>query len=128
MMTLIKDRFKIGKERYSHGLLHKDNETMDFRKETVEELLDAVIYAASNCVRNKPQVSTLFAHDYDAGTVKLELRVNHETDHDDGESAIVRLIHDINTKKYDYSTPLTMDEHILLLCSSTLCFLLKHAK
>lgn len=126
MMRLIKERFEIGRKRYGHGLLHKSNDSMNFRKESLEELLDAVIYSAADYIRSIPQVSVLLDHDHDNGTVKLNLRVNRETEHDDGESALVNIIDKVNTNRYDHASPVSLQEQNLLLCSMTLCFLLKH--
>jgi hypothetical protein len=112
---LVLDRFKLGRERYSHGLLHPDNDSMNFRKELLEELLDAVIYAAADVVKSTPTVSSVFKIT-DDGSVRLSLVVNHEIDGDDGEGSIYRVILSSMTKMYDYENPPTSNERVLLLC------------
>jgi hypothetical protein len=127
MDTIVSDlvlkRFKLGRERYSHGLLHSSNDTMNFRTELVEELLDAVVYAAADLVRDIPVVSANMKIN-DDGTVRLSLTVNHDIDHDDGASAIHAKIVEGMTKPYDYKQP-SGKEHVLLLCIFTLCGVLK---
>jgi len=121
---LVARRFEIGKERYSHGLLHDDNKHMDFNKELVEELLDAVIYAGANLVRSTPQVSVSFTFT-DSGSVKLGLVVNHDIDHDDGESAIVAAIDKCMTEKHDFSHKTNVTKDTLLLCIFALSSVLR---
>jgi hypothetical protein len=127
MDTIVSDlvlkRFKLGRERYSHGLLHSSNDNMNFRTELVEELLDAVVYAAADVVRSIPVVSTNL-NIKDDGTVKLVLTVNHDIYHDDGESAIHAKIVEGMTNSYDYKQP-SDKEHVMLLCIFTLCGVLK---
>jgi len=121
---LVLDRFKLGRERYSHGLLHPDNDSMNFRKELLEELLDAVIYAAADVVKSTPTVSSVFKIT-DDGSVRLSLVVNHEIDGDDGEGSIYRVILSSMTKMYDYENPPTSNERVLLLCLFALESVLK---
>ena len=122
--TLISQRFSLGKERYSHGLLHDDNKNIDFGKELVEELLDAVIYAGADLVRSTPQVSVSLKLT-DDGSVKLGIVVNHDTDHDDGESAIIAALNKCVEEKYDYSPKSIVVKDTLLLCLFTLTSVLK---
>ena len=56
-IDLIEKRMEIGWERYGNGLLHNKNANMDFKKELVEELLDAVVYAGANVIKNTPRVT-----------------------------------------------------------------------
>jgi len=121
---LVSQRFKLGKERYSHGLLHEDNKHMDFGKELVEELLDAVIYAGADFVRSTPAVSVSFKVT-DDGSVKLGLVVNHDIDYDDGESAIIAAINKCAGEKYDYSHKKNVVKDTLLLCMFTLSSVLR---
>lgn len=121
---LVLDRFDLGRQRYSHGLLHPDNDSMNFRKELVEELLDAVIYAAADVVKSVPTVSTVF-NITNNGNVKLSLVVNHEIDADDGADSIHHTILDNMTKKHDYANPPTNQERVLLLCIFALEGILK---
>jgi hypothetical protein len=121
---LIALRFELGKQRYSHGLLHDDNKHMDFGEELVEELLDAVIYAGADFVRSTPQVSVSFSFT-DSGSIKLGLVVNHDIDHDDGESAIVAAINACAAEKYDYSRKTNVVKDTLLLCMFTLSSVLR---
>lgn len=97
---LVKHRVEFGRATYGHGLLHHDNENMDFKKELVEELLDAVIYAGADVVKNTPQVTAKF-HTEDDGSVRLHLHVNYEMD-DDGNSAVLDRIKYESTKEYDF--------------------------
>lgn len=124
---LVSQRFKLGKERYSHGLLHEDNKHIDFCKELVEELLDAVIYAGADFVSSTPAVSVSFKLT-DDGSVKLGLVVNHDIDHDDGESAIIAAINKCAGEKYDYSPETNVAKDTLLLCLFTLSSVLKLRK
>ena len=121
---LIAQRFELGRGRYSHGLLHDDNKRMDFGKELVEELLYAVIYAGADFVRSTPAVSVSFKLT-DDGSVKLGLVVNHDIDHDDGESAIITAINKCAGEKYDYSPETNVAKDTLLLCLFTLSSVLK---
>jgi hypothetical protein len=121
---LVLDRFKLGRERYSHGLLHPDNDSMNFRKELLEELLDAVIYAAADVVKSTPTVSSVFKIT-DDGSVRLSLVVNHEIDEDDGADSIYKTIMDSMTRMYDYEKPPTNKERVLLLCMFALESVLK---
>jgi hypothetical protein len=121
---LVSQRFKLGKKRYSHGLLHDDNKHMDFGKELVEELLDAVIYAGADLVRSTPQVSVSFKLT-DDGSVKLGLVVNHDIDHDDGESAILTALNKCVGEKYEYSRETNVVKDTLLLCMFALSSVLK---
>ena len=113
-VDLIERRMNVGWERYGNGLLHKKNENMDFENELVEELLDAVVYAGANLVKNTPQVSTNLVFD-DEGTVNLRLIVNYELDYD-GNAAIVDVIRKKTETKYDYSNKFDKNHEILMLC------------
>ena len=122
--NLVLERFRLGREHYSHGLLHPDNDSMNFRKELLEELLDAVIYAAADVVKSTPTVSTVFQFT-DDGSVRLSLVVNHEIDHDDGADSIYHVIMDSMTRMYDYAKPPSNTERVLLLCIFALESVLK---
>lgn len=111
---LIENRMVVGWERYGNGLLHKKNENMDFKKELLEELLDAVVYAGANVIKNTPQVSaTTFITDN--GSVKLSLKVNYELDKD-GNDAIVDVIKSKTKSKYDFYKTYDKNHEILMLC------------
>ena len=113
-LDLIEKRMVIGWERYGNGLLHKKNANMDFKQELVEELLDAVVYAGANVIKNTPQVSTTIVFS-DEGKVKLELNVNYELDQD-GNVAIVDVIRKKSEAKYDFSKTYDKNHETLMLC------------
>lgn len=119
---LIVERMEIGRERYSHGLLHVSNKDMDFHSELIEELLDAVVYAAANVIKNTPQVSANMDI-ADDGAVKLNLCVNYELD-DDGRTAIIERIMKEYTKKYNFNKNNVYVE-TLLVCMFALESVLK---
>jgi len=121
---LVAERLELGKRLYHHGLLHDDNKNMDFNKELVEELLDAVIYAGADLVRSTPSVSVSFKLT-DDGSVKLGLVVNHDIDHDDGESAILAAIKKCADEKYEYSRESNVVKDTLLLCMFALSSVLR---
>ena len=122
-LDLIEQRMVIGWERYGNGLLHNKNADMDFKKELVEELLDAVVYAGANVIKNTPQVSTTIVFS-DEGKVKLRLNVNYELDHD-GNDAIVNIIRKKTETKYDFSKTYDKKHEILMLCMFALESVLK---
>lgn len=113
-LDLIEQRMVIGWERYGNGLLHEKNATMDFKKELVEELLDAVVYAGANVIKNTPQVSTTIIFS-DEGKVKLRLNVNYELERD-GNNAIVDVIRKKTEAAYDFSKTYDKNHEILMLC------------
>lgn len=122
-IDLIEKRMEIGWERYGNGLLHNKNANMDFKKELVEELLDAVVYAGANVIKNTPQVSSTIVFS-DEGQVKLRLNVNYELDHD-GNDAIVNIIRKKTETKYDFSKTYDKKHEILMLCMFALESVLK---
>ena len=122
-LDLIEQRMVIGWERYGNGLLHEKNATMDFKKELVEELLDAVVYAGANVIKNTPQVSTTIVFS-DEGKVKLKLNVNYELDRD-GNDAIVDVIRKKTEASYDFSSGYDNHHEILMLCMFALESVLK---
>lgn len=122
-LDLIEQRMVIGWERYGNGLLHKKNATMDFKKELVEELLDAVVYAGANVIKNTPQVSTTIAFS-DEGKVKLRLNVNYELERD-GNDAIVDVIRKKTEAAYDFPKKYDKDHETLMLCMFALEAVLK---
>ena len=122
-LDLIEKRMIIGWERYGNGLLHQRNDNMDFKKELVEELLDAVIYAGANVIQNTPQVSTTIVFS-DEGQVKLRLNVNYELDHD-GNDAIVNIIRKKTETKYEFLKTYDKNHEILMLCMFALESVLK---
>jgi hypothetical protein len=111
----------LGWERYGNGLLHAKNASMDFRKELVEELLDAVVYAGANVIKNTPQISTIFSHE---GKVKLRLNVNYELEND-GNVAIVDFIRKKLESPYNFSKIYDKNQEILMLCIFALESVLK---
>ena len=122
-LDLIEKRMVIGWERYGNGLLHKKNANMDFKQELVEELLDAVVYAGANVIKNTPQVSATIVFS-DEGKVKLRLNVNYELDRD-GNDAIVDVIRKKTEAKYDFSKTYDKNHEILMLCMFALESVLK---
>lgn len=112
-LDLIEKRMVIGWERYGNGLLHKKNANIDFKQELVEELLDAVVYAGANVVKNTPQVSTTIVFS-DEGKVKLKLNVNYELEQD-GNVAIVDVIRKKSESKYDFSKTYDKNHETLML-------------
>jgi hypothetical protein len=122
-LDLIEQRMVIGWERYGNGLLHEKNATMDFKRELVEELLDAVVYAGANVIKNTPQVSTTIVFS-DEGKVKLRLNVNYELERD-GNDAIVDVIRKKTEASYDFPKNYDKNHEILTLCMFTLDAVLK---
>jgi hypothetical protein len=122
-LDLIEQRMVIGWERYGNGLLHEKNATMDFKKELVEELLDAVVYAGANVIKNTPQVSTTIVFS-DEGKVKLRLNINYELEQD-GNIAIVDVIRKKKEATYDFSNTYDENHEILMLTIFTLEAVLK---
>jgi hypothetical protein len=122
-IDLIEKRMEIGWERYGNGLLHNKNANMDFKKELVEELLDAVVYAGANVIKNTPQVSSTIVFS-DEGKVKLRLNVNYELDHD-GNDAIVNIIRKKTESKYEFLKTYDKNHEILMLCMFALESVLK---
>jgi len=121
-LDLIEQRMVVGWERYGHGLLHESNATMDFKKELVEELLDAVVYAGANVIKNTPQISTTIVFS-DEG-VKLWLNVNYELDRD-GNDAITSCIRRKTEALYDFPRGYDKNHEILMLCMFALESVLK---
>lgn len=122
-LDLIEQRMVIGWERYGNGLLHKKNADMDFKKELVEELLDAVVYAGANVIKNTPQVSMTVVFS-DDGKVKLKLNVNYELERD-GNDAIVDVIRKKTEAKYDFPKTYDKNHETLMLCMFALESVLK---
>jgi hypothetical protein len=122
-LDLIEQRMVIGWERYGNGLLHEKNATMDFKKELVEELLDAVVYAGANVIKNTPQVSTTIVFS-DEGQVKLRLNINYELEQD-GNIAIVDVIRKKKEETYDFSNTYDKNHETLMLCIFALESVLK---
>ena len=122
-LDLIEQRMVVGWERYGNGLLHEKNATMDFKKELVEELLDAVVYAGANVIKNTPQVSTTIIFS-DEGKVKLKLNVNYELERD-GNVAIVDVIRRKTEASYDFPKTYDKNHEILMLCMFSLESVLK---
>jgi len=124
IIDIIERRMVVGWERYGHGLLHSENENMDFKKELVEELLDAVVYAAANVVKHTPQVTSTW-NISDEGYVKLGLKINYELERD-GNIAIVDVIRKNIESKYDFSKQNDTSREVLLLCIFALQSVLKY--
>ena len=122
-LDLIEQRMVIGWERYGNGLLHEKNAAMNFKKELVEELLDAVVYAGANVIKNTPQVSTTINFS-DAGLVKFGLNVNYELEKD-GNVAIADVIRKKKEAVYDFSKTCDKNHEILMLTIFTLDSVLK---
>jgi hypothetical protein len=114
IQNLIRDRLEIGWSRYGRGLLNSKNDGLDFRQELIEELLDAVIYAAADVVRKTPQV-TMKMNITDEGTVKINLKVNHELDRDGNDAVFAEIVRQLN-KSYDYDERPSKSTTVLLLC------------
>jgi hypothetical protein len=49
----IEERLRVGRERYGHGVLVPANAGKDWKRELVEELLDAVVYAAADVLTER---------------------------------------------------------------------------
>ncbi|APC25824.1 hypothetical protein BST79_gp311 [Only Syngen Nebraska virus 5] len=113
---LIKDRLHIGWNRYGRGLLHPQNDALDYKQEALEEALDLVIYASADAVRKSPPVSAKInvVYDGDVPRVDLKLVVNYEMEHD-GNDAVLNNIVSQATKKYEYGGDKTSDENKLML-------------
>jgi hypothetical protein len=122
-LDLIERRMIVGWERYGHGLLHESNATMNFKKELVEELLDAVVYAGANVIKNTPQISTTIVFS-DEGKVKLGLNVNYELERD-GNMAIVDVIRKKTETAYDFPKGYDKNHEVLMLCMFALESVLK---
>lgn len=122
-LDLIEQRMVIGWERYGNGLLHEKNANMDFKQELVEELLDAVVYAGANVIKNTPQVSATMVLS-DEGQVKLRLNINYELEQD-GNIAIVDMIRKKKEATYDFSNTYDKNHEILMLTIFTLEAVLK---
>ena len=114
IQNLIRERLEIGWSRYGRGLLNSKNDNLDFRQELIEELLDAVIYAAADVVRKTPQV-TMKMNITDEGTVKINLKVNHELDRDGNDAVLAEIVRQLN-KSYDYDEHPSKSTTVLLLC------------
>jgi hypothetical protein len=114
IQNLIRERLEIGWSRYGRGLLNSKNDNLDFRQELIEELLDAVIYAAADVVRKTPQV-TMKMNITDEGTVKINLKVNHELDRDGNDAVLAEIVRQLN-KSYDYDERPSKSTTVLLLC------------
>jgi hypothetical protein len=122
-LDLIEQRMVVGWERYGNGLLHEKNANMDFKKELVEELLDAVVYAGANVIKNTPQVTTTIVFS-DEGKVQLKLNVNYELDRD-GNDAITSCIRRKTEASYDFPKTYDKNHEILMLCMFALESVLK---
>jgi hypothetical protein len=122
-LDLLRLRLDLGKVRYGHGLLHPSNENMNFRHELVEELLDAVVYAAADVVRKNPPVSVVLSPS--GSSARLDLTVNWDPA-DDGTEAIHDAIAYHSTRKHDYRDTTTEAETVLLLCLFSLEAVLKY--
>jgi hypothetical protein len=122
LFRLVEERLLVGWERYGHGLLHASNTKMNFKKELIEELLDAVIYAGADVIKHAPQVSSTMAV-ADDGRVQLRLGVNYELERD-GNVTIVDRMRTEYTKKYDF-LPADTRVKTLLLCMFALDAVLK---
>ena len=114
IQNLIRERLEIGWSRYGRGLLNSKNDNLDFRQELIEELLDAVIYAAADVVRKTPQV-TMKMNITDEGIVKINLKVNHELDRDGNDAVFAEIVRQM-TKSYDYDEHPSKSMTVLLLC------------
>jgi hypothetical protein len=114
IQNLIRERLEIGWSRYGRGLLNSKNDGLDFRQELIEELLDAVIYAAADVVRKTSQV-TMKMNITDEGTVKINLKVNHELDRDGNDAVLAEIVRQLN-KSYDYDEHPSKSTTVLLLC------------
>ena len=114
IQNLIKERLEIGWSRYGRGLLNSKNDGLNFRQELIEELLDAVIYAAADVVRQTPHV-TMKMNITDEGTVKINLKVNHELERDGNDAVFAEIVRQLN-KSYDYDERPSTYTTVLLLC------------
>ena len=111
IIDLLKARLVVGHERYGKGLLHADNDRLDFRQELLEEVLDMVLYSAADCVRKTPQVTAKIRIN-DDGAAKLSLTVNYEMDNDGNDAVLERITHEL-TRKYEYSKATSTENDVL---------------
>jgi len=116
LSQLVKDRLSIGWNRYGRGLLHPQNDALDYKQEALEEALDLVIYASADAVRKTPPVSAdiKVVYDGDVPRVQLSLKVNYEMDHDGNDAVLNNIVHQV-TKKHEYGRDKTSDENNLML-------------
>jgi hypothetical protein len=114
IQNLIRERLEVGWSRYGRGLLNSKNDNLNFRQELIEELLDSVIYAAADVVRKTPQV-TMKMNITDEGTVKINLKVNHELNRDGNDAVFDEIVRQMN-KSYDYDERPSNSTTVLLLC------------
>jgi hypothetical protein len=114
IQNLIRERLEVGWSRYGRGLLNSKNDNLNFRQELIEELLDSVIYAAADVVRKTPQV-TMKMNITDEGTVKINLKINHELDRDGNDAVFDEIVRHMN-KSYDYDERPSNSTTVLLLC------------
>lgn len=49
----VAERLVLGRQRYGHGVVVPVNAEKDWERELVEELLDAIVYAAANVLKKK---------------------------------------------------------------------------
>jgi len=54
IMNAIDKRFEIGKKEYSHGVIVDDGH--NWEDETMEEILDALIYSAAKIIQIKKRI------------------------------------------------------------------------
>lgn len=59
----IEDRLRMGRERYGHGVLVPVNADKNWKRELLEELLDAVVYAAADVLSKRGGVTNDEAND-----------------------------------------------------------------
>lgn len=55
IMGAINKRFEIGKKEYGHGVIVNDGH--DWVEETMEEILDALIYSAAKIIELKKRIN-----------------------------------------------------------------------
>ena len=130
LTQLLKDRLAVGYSRYGKGLLHPSNDTLDFKKEALEEALDLVIYASADAVRKTPVVTLELNLEYsndDEPKVSAKLTVNREIDRDGNDAVLENVITQM-TRPYRYTfDEMTPENEIMLLGLNVLSSCLNHA-
>lgn len=86
----IQERLRVERERYGHRVLSPVNANKKWKREVVEELLDAVVYAAADVLSRRGVAN------------------------DENNDAITALVRERMTAEYDFQRP--TDTDILDLC------------
>lgn len=82
VLRCIEERLRIGRERYGHGVLVPANADKNWKRELIEELLDAVVYAAADVLSERGVVD-----DEANGALTALVRERVDADYDFQRSA-----------------------------------------